>query len=303
MSSPSGKARPCRWLATALRSAPPRAPPSLRYAPCNWWAPPRAWRAVPPAKASGPAQPACPEPSPPSPRAASATPARLAPIGCSAQLLRLEDVLEQPLPFLLLVPGEDSGNDFSVLQPLAHVGGIDRHVVAGWHAAARGQELLGLAAEHEVRAQQGGLGMRRLRTDADRAEQQRHRIERPEIDGRAGQLHVDGQRRIIVEREPIFARADRTCEREVAVDHHRLEHRRDILEQLLAAFLAVVDDHRAQPFVVGVVDGDLAGPFLAVEEFLVTLRQLRWLDQVGGRGCCNSRRRRTSGDWDRAPAQ
>src|SRR5262249_11416865 len=113
------------------------------------------------------------------------------PIGCSAQLLRPEDVLEQPLPFLLFVPGEDSGNDFSILQPLAHVGGIDRHVVAGRHAAALGQELLGLAAEHEVRAQQGGLGMRRLRTDADRAEEQRHRIERPEIDGRAGQLDVD----------------------------------------------------------------------------------------------------------------
>src|SRR5262249_58288001 len=58
------------------------------------------------------------------------------PIGCSVQLLRLEDVLEQPLPFLLLVPGEDSGNDFSVLQPLAHIGGIDRHVVAGRRAGA-----------------------------------------------------------------------------------------------------------------------------------------------------------------------
>src|SRR6516165_6731248 len=80
------------------------------------------------------------------------------PIGCSADLLRFEDVLEQPLPFPLLFPGEDSGNDFSVLQPLAHIGGIDRHVVAGWHAAARRQELLGLAAEDEVRAQQGGLG-------------------------------------------------------------------------------------------------------------------------------------------------
>src|SRR5215472_8815676 len=81
------------------------------------------------------------------------------PIGCSADLLRFEDVLQQPLPFPLLFPGEDGGNDFSVLQPLAHVGGIDRHVVAGRHAAARGQEQLGLAAKDEVRAQQGGLGM------------------------------------------------------------------------------------------------------------------------------------------------
>src|SRR3989442_2586198 len=68
------------------------------------------------------------------------------PIGCSAQLLRPEDVLEQPLPFLLLFPGEDSGNDFSVLQPLAHVGGIDRHGLAGLEAAARGQGIRRRAA-------------------------------------------------------------------------------------------------------------------------------------------------------------
>src|SRR5262245_66635831 len=88
------------------------------------------------------------------------------PIGCSAQLLRLEDVLEQPLPFLLLVPGEDSGNDFSVLQPLAHIGGIDRHVVAGRPAAALGPALLGLGAEFGVRAWQGVLGARPVGTVA-----------------------------------------------------------------------------------------------------------------------------------------
>src|SRR5262249_59405388 len=72
------------------------------------------------------------------------------PIGCSAQLLRPEDVLEQPLPFLLLVPAEDSGNDFSVLQPLAHIGGIDRHVVAGGRAAALCQGMLRPAAGDEI---------------------------------------------------------------------------------------------------------------------------------------------------------
>src|SRR5262249_56658573 len=46
-------------------------------------------------------------------------------------------------------------------------------------------------------------------------------------------------------------------------------------------FRGVVADYRAQPFVVGVLEGDLAGPLLAVEKFLVTLRQLRWRDQVG----------------------
>src|SRR5262249_62033636 len=71
------------------------------------------------------------------------------PIGCSAQLLRPEDVLEQPLPFLLLVPAEDSGNDFSVLQPLAHIGGIDRYVVAGRGSAARGEETVRPAGRGE----------------------------------------------------------------------------------------------------------------------------------------------------------
>src|SRR2546425_1780607 len=97
------------------------------------------------------------------------------PIGCSAQLLRPEDVLEQPLPFLLLFPGEDSGNDFAVLQHVGDMGRVDRHVRPGRQAAAPGEELLGLAAEHEVRRELRGLGMRRLCADADRAEEQRHR--------------------------------------------------------------------------------------------------------------------------------
>src|SRR5262249_57037631 len=92
------------------------------------------------------------------------------PIGCSAQLLRLEDVLEQPLPFLLLVPGEDSGNDSSVLQPLAHIGRIDWYVVAGRHAGARGQGQLGLSAEHEVRPHQSGPARLRPPPDPDPAE-------------------------------------------------------------------------------------------------------------------------------------
>ena len=44
-------------------------------------------------------------------------------------------------------------------------------------------------------------------------------------------------------------------------------------------------DHGAQPFVIGVVQSDLAGPFLVLEEFLVALRQLRFFDQasvIGG---------------------
>src|SRR5882762_10777727 len=108
-----------------------------------------------------------------------------------ARLPRLEDFLEQPLPFLLLVPGEDSGNDCPLLQHLADAWGIDRHVRPRRHAAAPGQELLGLAAYDEVCTEQRGLGMRRLCADADRAEEQRDRVERPDIDRRAGHLHIE----------------------------------------------------------------------------------------------------------------
>src|SRR5712671_7135002 len=83
-------------------------------------------------------------------------------------LPRLEDVLEQPLPLLLLVPGKDCGNDFPLLQHVADMRGIDRYVKPGRHAPAPGEELLGLPAHHEVRRQQRGLGVRRLRADADR---------------------------------------------------------------------------------------------------------------------------------------
>src|SRR5262245_23580681 len=97
--------------------------------------------------------------------------------GRAEDLSRLENVLEQPLPLLLLFPGEDSGNDFPSLQHLAHMRRIDRYIPSGWHAPALGEELLGLPAEDEVGREQRGLGMRRLRADAHRAEEQGDRIE------------------------------------------------------------------------------------------------------------------------------
>src|SRR5262249_47525954 len=188
----------------------------------------------------------------------------------------------QPLPFLLLVPAEDSGNDFSVLQPLAHIGGIDRYVVAGRGWGPGGAGMVRPPGGGGDCAPRGGRWGRGPRAGPPRAPRKRPPgTAAPKTEAGAGQLDVAGKRRIIVDREPIFARADRTRQREMAVYHHRLEHRRDVREQLPAAFLAVVDDHRAQPFVVGVVEGDLAGPFLAFEEFLVTLRQLLRRDQVG----------------------
>src|SRR5262249_57854109 len=57
----------------------------------------------------------------------------------SPRSARLEDFLEQPLPFLLLFPGEDSGNDFLALQPLGRRGRVDRHVGAGLPSAPLGE--------------------------------------------------------------------------------------------------------------------------------------------------------------------
>jgi hypothetical protein len=79
----------------------------------------------------------------------------------------------------------------------------------------------------------------------------------------------------------ILAGADGAGERQMAVDHHGLERRNHILEQFLAALLAVISDDRAQPLVIGIVERNLAGPFLAFEELLVVLRELRSLHQVG----------------------
>src|SRR5260221_10885992 len=67
----------------------------------------------------------------------------------------------------------------------------------------------------------------------------------------------------------------------MSIDHHRLHCVHQIPEQFFAAVRAIVHDHRAQPLVIGVVESDLAGPFVVSEEFLIALRQLRCLDQVG----------------------
>ena len=42
----------------------------------------------------------------------------------------------------------------------------------------------------------------------------------------------------------------------------------------------MVED-RLEPFVVGAVDGDAAGPFLVLDELVVGLRQVGGLDQIG----------------------
>src|SRR5207249_9361190 len=83
----------------------------------------------------------------------------------------------------------------------------------------------------------------------------------------------------------IFPRPNRACQRKMSIDQHRLQRARQFPEQCFASLLAIMHDHGAQPFVIGVVESDLAGPFLVLEEFLVALRQLRSFDQasvIGG---------------------
>src|SRR4051812_49244839 len=89
--------------------------------------------------------------------------------------------------------------------------------------------------------------MRRLRGHADRAEGEPNWIERPEVGRRAGKLHVDRQRHVIVERDPVLAGTDRARQIEMAVHHDRLELRGDVLHELLAALLAVQLEHAGGP--------------------------------------------------------
>src|SRR5262245_64526119 len=100
--------------------------------------------------------------------------------------------------------------------------------------------------------------MRRVGVDADRAEGERDRIERPEIGRYAGELEVNGQRNVIVERDPVLAGADLPREIEMAIDHHWLERRHDVAHELVAALLAVMREQAREPFGVGGVDCDLA---------------------------------------------
>ena len=67
---------------------------------------------------------------------------------------------------------------------------VRRHIVARRQAAELGDELLALLADHEVGRQARRVRVRRLRVHADLAEHQRDRIDRPDIDRAAGELHV-----------------------------------------------------------------------------------------------------------------
>ena len=67
----------------------------------------------------------------------------------------------------------------------------------------------------------------------------------------------------------------------MAVGDHRPQRRHDGLDELDALLLAVILHDGLEPFVVGAVDGDLAGPFLVLGKLLVALRQLRGLDLLG----------------------
>src|SRR5215204_1610279 len=191
---------------------------------------------------------------------------------------RSENCVELRAPLLLLFGREHGGNHFLRIQDLRHARRVGGHIGARRQASLLGQLRLGIAAEHEVRRQQRRLRMRRLAADADRAEDQRDRIECPEIRGRGGEFGIDDEVRVVVELYGVFAGRDRTGKRKVAVGQYRLERGGEILCQLAALLLAVMGVERAQPFGVAFVDSDLPGPFWMLEEIVVGFRQVFFLD-------------------------
>ena len=151
-------------------------------------------------------------------------------------------------------------DDLLLAEHVHHTGWIGGDVRTRRQPALAREEGLAFVAEHVVGGEQRGLGMWGLGVDADRAEGERDRIERPEIGRHTGELEVDSERHVVVECDPVLAGADLTREIEMAVDHHRLERRHDIAGELAAALLAVVREQARQPLGISGIDRDLASP-------------------------------------------
>src|SRR5262249_32881622 len=95
-----------------------------------------------------------------------------------------------PLPAPLLLRRQQRRDYFFLAQQLDRSGRVVLHVASGRQAAELGQELLAFLAEHEIGGQLGGVGAGRLGVDRHLSEEQRDRIEREDLDRRAGELHV-----------------------------------------------------------------------------------------------------------------
>src|SRR5215813_15423127 len=128
-----------------------------------------------------------------------------------------ENLVERLLHPALLVGGCDAVDDLLLAEHVHHAGRIGGDVRTRRQPTLAGEKGLAFVAEHVVGGKQRGLGMRRLGIDADRAEGERDWIERPEIGRHAGELEIDGQWNVIVERDPVLAGAHLAREIEMAI--------------------------------------------------------------------------------------
>ena len=121
-----------------------------------------------------------------------------------------------------------------------------------------------------------GLGI-----DGDLRIEQRHRGERKHLDRCAGELDVERQVGEIVQRQQVFARADRTRHRQPPIGQHRLEIGHDRPHQRRALLLTKILQDALEPFDVGTFERDPTRPFLALCQLLETLRQVGGLHLFG----------------------
>src|SRR6476660_7644735 len=107
-----------------------------------------------------------------------------------ASLAWLEQLREAPLPATLLLRSQQRRDHLLLAQQLDRSGRVVLHVAAGRQTAELGQELLAFLAEHEIGRQLGSVRVWRLGVDRDLPKEQRDRIEREDLDRRAGKLHI-----------------------------------------------------------------------------------------------------------------
>src|SRR5262252_7353055 len=168
-------------------------------------------------------RPAAPAPGSPSRRALAMLTQR--PRRRRSELPPLEQLVELALPSALFLGRHQHRDDLLLRQHLDDAWRIRLHVVARWQTSELGEELLALPAEHEVGGKPRRARMWRLGVDADLAEEQRDRIERPHVDRAAGEFDVHRQIHVVVQRYPIFTGAGCARHGQMAVGNHGPQRR------------------------------------------------------------------------------
>src|SRR5262245_64057018 len=87
--------------------------------------------------------------------------------GTHADSSPLEQLIEKPLPFALLVGAHQHGDDFLLRQYGDDARRVRLHVLPRRQSSKLGEELLAFAAEHEIGGEASRARMRRPRIHTD----------------------------------------------------------------------------------------------------------------------------------------